>query len=92
MSVKVGETPILRGTPPVERTLEVFVDQDWLRSSSLEKCVSFRESNSQSGKLVIVFSRSISAEEAKAFAALLLDAVKILEVTENSSEPSINDE
>lgn len=79
MSVKIGETPVLRGTPPVLRTLEVLVDDDWLRSDQLEKCVSFREASLQSGKTVIVFSRSISAEEARSFASLLLAAAEVLD-------------
>lgn len=87
MSVKIGETPIFRGTPPIQRTLEVFVDDDWLLSESLEKCVSFRESSIQAGRVVIVFSRSISSEEARAFAALLLAAANVLDSAPLTEDP-----
>lgn len=87
MSVKVGETPILRGSPPVIRTLEVLVDDDWLVSDKLEKCVSFREASLQSGRVVIVFSRSISAEEARAFASLLVAAADVLDQAGSGSGP-----
>lgn len=84
MSKKIGETPILRGSPPILRTLEVLVDDDWLLSEKLEKCVSFRETSERSGKVVVVFSRSISAEEARVFASLLVEAADIL--AENESD------
>ncbi len=84
MSVKIGETPVLRGIPPVERTLEVFVDADWLLAEHLEQCVSFREASTHSGKTVIVFSRSISAEEARSFAALLLAAAEVIDLAETT--------
>lgn len=82
MGQKIGETPVLRGTPPVLRTLEVLVDEDWIRSDHLEKCVTFREASQSSERTVIIFSRSISAEEARSFASLLLDAAKILDADE----------
>jgi len=90
MGVKIGETPILRGSPPALRTLEVLVDEDWLLSDKLEKCVSFQESQKHSGKVVVVFSRSISSEEARAFASLLLAAARVIDEASgggNDSEP-----
>jgi hypothetical protein len=79
MSVKVGETPILRGSPPVVRTLEVYIDEDWLSSEHLEKCVSFREVSTSDGRYAVIFSRSITSKEARAFAELLLASAKILD-------------
>ncbi len=87
MGLKIGETSILRGTPPVTRTLEVFVDEDWLVSESLEKCVSFREAGQVQGRTVVIFSRSVSAAEARAFAELLNAAVDVLEAAERESSP-----
>lgn len=70
------------------RTLEVLVDDDWLVSDKLEKCVSFREASLQSGRVVIIFSRSISAEEARAFASLLAAAADVLDqAVATGSEP-----
>lgn len=86
MGVKIGETPILRGSPPILRTLEVRVDEDWLLTEELTKCVSFQESQIHSGKVVVVFSRSISAAEARAFASLLLAAARVIEEVETETE------
>lgn len=66
------------------RTLEVLVEEDWIRSDQLEKCVTFREASSASERTVIIFSRSISAEEARSFAALLVAAAEVLEEADNS--------
>jgi hypothetical protein len=81
MRVKIGETPVIRGSPSATRTLEVFVDEDWLVGAQLEKCVSFQESADHGGRLVVVFSRSISSQEARAFSQLLAAAADSLETT-----------
>lgn len=77
--MKVGEATITRGFPPVDRTLEVIVDEDWLASDKLEKCVTFREASTRSGVVVVTFSRSITSAEARVFAELLLDAARVLD-------------
>jgi len=79
MRVKVGETFVIRGSPPVQRALEVFVDEDWIVDDKLQRCVSFAEVTQHGGQLVVIFSRSISSEEARAFAGLLVAAADLLE-------------
>lgn len=79
----MGETAVHRGMPPVVRTLEVHVDEDWLVSDHLEKCVSFREVDSHQGRFAVVFSRSISSAEARAFAELLIHAADVLDSAES---------
>ena len=63
------------------RTLEVFVDDDWLVTDQLEKCVSFQEATLHDGRTVIIFSRSISSKDSRAFAELLLAAADLLDET-----------
>jgi hypothetical protein len=86
MGIKVGETPILRGSPPIQRTLEVLVDENWLVGERLEKCVSFQEIAHANGRVAVIFSRSVSPTEARAFAELLMAAADLLE-THNKSPP-----
>jgi len=83
-AIKIGETPIARGSPTTTRTLEVLVDEDWLLTASLEACVSFQESQTRADKKVVIFSRSFSAAEARAFAALLLAAAAHIEQNERT--------
>lgn len=86
MRVKVGETPIVKGSPPTTRTLEVFVDDDWIVNEHLEKCVSFHEAALHEGRVVVIFSRSISPMEARAFADLLSAAADLLETPADSKD------
>ena len=95
MGTKVGEIPILRGSPPVSRTLEVYVDEDFLPrsdgglSTGLEKCVTFREVSEGGGRFAVILSRSISSGEARAFSELLRAAADVLDtVASNDEEPS----
>lgn len=68
------------------RVLEVLIDEDWLVSDQLEKCVSFREVSASDGRYAVIFSRSISAEEARAFALLLSAAADVLSKAEADGE------
>jgi hypothetical protein len=79
MRVKIGETPVIRGSPAASRTLEVFGDDDWVVDERLEKCVSFHEASRHDGHVVVVFSRTISSKEARAFAELLSAAADLLD-------------
>jgi hypothetical protein len=80
MRVKVGETFVVRGSPPVSRSLEVFVDEDWIVDDQLQKCVSFQEVTLQDGRVAVIFSRSVSSQEARTFAELLSAAADLLEL------------
>ncbi len=88
MRVKVGETSVLRGSPPVSRILEVFVDEDWLIDERLQKCVSFQEVTLRDGRVVVIFSRSVSGEEARTFAELLTAAAALLETQAEEKDPN----
>lgn len=92
MGTKVGEIPILRGSPPVVRTLEVYIDEDFLPrpagalASELEKCVTFREVSTMDGRFAVILSRSISSDEARAFSDLLRAAADVLDTVAANDE------
>lgn len=94
MGMKVGEIQVLRGSPPVTRTLEVFVDEDFMPHSGggltaeMEKCVSFREVSDTNGRCAVIFSRSISPIEARAFSELLRAAADVLDAVSNDPPDS----